>query len=211
MSLLLDVTTPPLDARSVPLVPHALGVAVVAAIGTLAPDPDAPPVRLKWPNDVVHRAGSGAPPRKLAGVLVERQRIAEGGAGRDVLVCGIGVNVAVAGALQRDRIDLATLLGAPPDRAALLAALLQELDITLQALATPDEMMGRARAVSDTVGRSVLIRVPGEEPFVGFASGIDAEGRLLVTTGGRVRAILSGTVRDADGVDGTGDDGGTVG
>lgn len=209
MSVLLDTATGPLEPRSVPLVPHALGVAVVGAIAALGTDAGAGPLRLKWPNDVVHRATPTAPARKLAGVLVERERIA--GEGRDVLLCGIGLNVALTGDVPPDRIDLATVLGRRPDPAMLLAALLQVLDLTLRGLATPVTVMDRARALSDTVGRRVSVRVPGEEPFVGFASGIDAEGRLLVTTGGRVRAILSGTVRDADGVGGTGDDGGTVG
>lgn len=201
MSLLIHTTTPPLDPQSVPLLPHALGLAVVSAIAALGPRRESTRLRLKWPNDVIQRLTSEAPPRKLAGVLVERERITTGGGSRDVLVCGVGLNVALTGHVPPDRMDLATLLGARPDPAVLLAALLKEIDVTLRALVMPAEVMDRARALSDTIGRRIRISVHGEEPFVGVATGIDPGGRLLVDVGGRVRAIISGTIRDADGAD----------
>lgn len=199
MSLLLDTTTPPLDPRSVPLLPHALGLAVVSAIATLGARHESTGLRLKWPNDVVQRLTTEAPPRKLAGVLVERERITTGGRSRDVLVCGVGLNVALTQHVPLDRMDLATVLGARPDPAVLLAALLKEIDVTLRALVMPAEVMDRARALSDTIGRRIRISAHGEDSFVGVATGIDAGGRLLVATDGGVRAILSGTIRDADG------------
>jgi BirA family biotin operon repressor/biotin-[acetyl-CoA-carboxylase] ligase len=77
-----------------------------------------------------------------------------------------------------------------------------ELDATLRALATPASLLDRYRGMSDTVGRSVRVQVPGEGALVGVATGIDDGGRLLVTTDARTHVILSGTVRDADRSDG---------
>ena len=200
LSLLLDVGAPPLDGATVPLVPQALGLAVVDACAHVGPE--APALRLKWPNDVVLREDPARPARKLAGILVERDRIvaAQGAPGgpREVLRCGIGMNVALPGPVPADRIDLASVIGARPDRAALLAALLDALDAAIAALATPAVLLERLGEVSDTVGRRVQVQVPGEDVLIGVASGIDDTGRLLVTTDGRIRAILSGTVRDHD-------------
>lgn len=200
VSLLVDVGAPPFDATSIPLVPHALGLAVVDAAAVLGPDAAA--LRLKWPNDVVDRPVADQASRKLAGVLVERERFVGGSGERDVLLCGIGVNVDLGDAAPADRTDLASVLGERPDRALLLAALLMELDATLRALATPASLLDRYRGMSDTVGRSVRVQVPGEGALVGVATGIDDGGRLLVTTDARTHVILSGTVRDADRSDG---------
>lgn len=196
MSLLLEVGAPPLDATSIPLLPHALGLAVVEAVAILGPH--APPLRLKWPNDVVDRPMPDQPSRKLAGVLVERERLAGEAGGRDVLLCGIGLNVDLRDVAPADRIDLASVLGVCPDRTRVLATLLTAIDATLRALASPASLLDRLRAASDTVGRRVRVQVPGEGPIVGVATGIDDDGRLLVATEGRTRAILSGTVRDVD-------------
>ena len=197
MSLLLEVGAHPFGAMSVPLVPHALGLAVVETAATVGAEGS--PLLLKWPNDVVHRPAREGPSRKLAGVLVERERLAAERGGRDVLLCGIGVNVDLGGEVPTDRTDLASVLGGRPDRALLLATLLMELDATLRALASPATLLDRCRAASDTVGRTVRVQVPGEGPLVGVATGVDDGGLLLVTTDGRTRAILSGSVRDADG------------
>ena len=198
------------------LVPHALGVGVVEACALAAPTARA--LRLKWPNDVVHRDAPSSPARKLCGVLVERERLHAQGGMRDVLLCGIGVDVDLRGDGAADRVCLAELAGDVPDRAALLAALIAAVDRSLALLAdAPSALMERYRSVSDTVGRVVDV-VPltparpgtgGAQPIRGIATGVDDEGRLVVTTDGVTHAILSGTVRDV-GMDvaDTGTDGG---
>ena len=199
LSLLLDAATPPLDASVVPLLPQALGLAVIDACASVGPDAAA--LRLKWPNDVVRRYAPHGPARKLAGVLIERDlpvRPAGGRALRDVLCCGIGMNVALPAPLLPDRLDLATVLGAEPDRVGLLAALLRSIDRAIGMLATPAPLLERLRSMSDTVGRDVRVRPPGGTTVVGRAVGIDDDGRLLVTASGRIHAILSGNVRDVD-------------
>lgn len=195
LSLLLEVGAAPIDTRTAVLVPHALGLAVVETCAVLAADPGA--LRLKWPNDVVHRA-SGRSARKVAGVLVEREVVAAPAGSRDVLVGGIGVNLTLGADAPLERTDLATVLGAPPDRAVLLAALLMTLDVVLRALTTPATLLERCRRASDTLGRDVRVLVPGRPALVGRATGIDDEGRLLVHADGTTHVVLSGTVRDAE-------------
>jgi BirA family biotin operon repressor/biotin-[acetyl-CoA-carboxylase] ligase len=186
-----------------PLVPHALGLAVVMACRTFVPADVSAALRLKWPNDVVHRDGVDGRPRKLSGVLVERERVEGPGRRGDVLLCGVGVDVDLrAAGAAPDRVGLADLRGADVDRAALLAALIEQLDGSLALLhRSPSELLDHYRSVSDTIGRRVSVELVGERP-VGTATGVDEEGRLLVATGAGIRAILSGTVRDA----GAGDD-----
>lgn len=196
LSLLLDVEAPPLVGTDVTILPHALGLAVLDACGAVVSEVGG--LRLKWPNDVVHRETAAARARKLAGVLIERERIMRDRGSRDVLVCGIGINVDLDGSSPADRIDLATLAGARPDRARLLGALLGALDRTIRLLGAPAALLERSRRVSDTIGRNVRVDVAGNDPLVGMVTGIDDAGRLLVTTGDLTRAILSGTVRDAD-------------
>ena len=67
------------DLRQAGRIPLGAGLALAQAAARLGVDP-----RLKWPNDVLV-AG-----RKLAGVLCEVRRLAQGG---DAVVIGVGVNV----------------------------------------------------------------------------------------------------------------------
>jgi BirA family biotin operon repressor/biotin-[acetyl-CoA-carboxylase] ligase len=199
MTVLLDATA----LGDVALVPHALGVAVVeACTGSTV---GAPPLRLKWPNDVVHRVDASSPARKLCGVLVEREQVRTGSDDRDVLLCGIGIDVDLRDGSAPDRVCLAELCGATPDRAALLAAVIAAIDDALTTLVdAPSQLLARYRTLSDTIGRTVSVAPLASRDAgsvtpartVGVAVGIDDAGRLLVTTDGATRAILSGTVRD---------------
>lgn len=192
MTVVLDVA---LTAGTLPLLPFALGVAVVDACAVARPTVD---LRLKWPNDVVVRDTPQARLRKLAGVLVERERIPTTDGAREVVLCGIGLNVTLRGPVVADRTDLATLVATPPDRAELLAGLIGALERSLQHLDDPPRLLDRVRALSDTVGRRVRVLPPGEPALVGTAVAIDDSGRLVVDADGRRRAILSGTVRDEE-------------
>lgn len=191
VTLLLDI---PMDvtSRAAPLVPHALGLAVAMTAMTVAPGRGV--IGLKWPNDVMVRDGPNASPRKLAGVLIERERTA----GRDVLLAGIGLNVDLrAGAARPDRACLAERVGASPSRPGLLAALFAAIDDQLVTLRrSSDELLHRYRTLSETIDRTVEVTRPGAERIVGTAVAVDAEGRLVVRTDDALEVFLSGTVRD---------------
>lgn len=197
LTVLLDVASQvgP-GGASLGLVPHALGLAVLRACEQLIAEVDG--LALKWPNDVVHRRSHPAPPRKLAGVLVERERIESSGRGRDVLLCGVGLNVDLSGVDESDRVCLRALSDRALDRATLLATLLSALDgVLAEVAANPGAVIAEYRRVSDTIGRGVRVEVAGGIVHEGLATGVDDTGRLLVTTDAGSHAILSGTVRDA--------------
>lgn len=149
--------------------PHRLvqlvSVAMAEAIETVSPTR---PV-LKWPNDLL--VGDA----KLAGVLAQ----AGGTANRiDWVVVGIGVNVGWApegGA----RVEHTT----PP----LL------FDAWLPRLGLDDDIDQRYRARLYTLGRSVRVEAPNET-FVGIASDVLADGRLVVTNESGQRIVGVGDV-----------------
>ncbi len=153
----------------VALLPLAAGVAVAEVVGPLA--------RLKWPNDVL------ADGRKVAGILVEG-RPQEGWA-----VVGIGLNVAlrVADFPVELRETAGTLGLSPADVEPTLVAVLGRLEAWIsvdaaslvEAVRDRDALYGREVRWAD--GR-------------GVGAGIDAGGRLLVTTDGGTLALDAGEV-----------------
>ncbi len=135
---------------------------------------------LKWPNDVL--LGE----QKVAGILVERVE-AGSGAGA-VAVVGVGINVSTPRAELP--VDTATSLqlasGGEVDREALLGhvldALAEQYDAWRARGGAPEALRASYLEVCDTVGREVRVDLPNGERVVGTATGIDADGRLLVAT-----------------------------
>ncbi|HEY8301889.1 MAG TPA: biotin--[acetyl-CoA-carboxylase] ligase [Jatrophihabitans sp.] len=161
----------------------ALHDAVAAATGL--------PVRLKWPNDLLH----GPSERKLAGILAQTNGTA--------VVVGIGLNVSTTEAeLPVETASSLVLCGVPePDRTALLAAVLTQLD---RREAQWDDVGGDAEACGlaadyrrgcATLDRTVTVSTTGAGAVTGRAVGIDADGRLQVEHDGRVEAIGAGDVQ----------------
>lgn len=152
-----------------PFITLAAAVAVAGIAG--------PAAGIKWPNDVLLDG------RKVAGILVEG-RLQEGWA-----VLGIGINVAVA------------LADLPPDlqaSAGTLARPRSELEPTLTALlraleawltAPHPAILAAWRARDALRGREITW-----EGGAGRATGIDAEGRLLVETPAGTEALAAGEV-----------------
>lgn len=189
LSVLLDATVPAPE-----LLPHALGMAVIAACHAAVPT--LPDLRLKWPNDVVRRDHDDTL-QKLSGTLVEREQVQGPHGVRDVLLCGVGINVALPDALDApDRVCLSALAHEPPDRPRLLAALVTALDTHLDLLHRPDALLRQYRTSSDTLDRPVEVLRAGHPPLEGTATAIDDGGRLVVTNDTGTYVILSGTVRD---------------
>lgn len=144
-------------------------------------------VQIKWPNDV--QIGG----RKVSGVLVEAEWE------RDRLlgaVAGIGLNVSVdfsGTALAESAVSLADVLGSPPDRLELLAALLARVDYWYARLGSP-ALHERWRARLATLGQRVTVAGPAE-PVVGVAEDVDASGALLVRdAAGTLRRVVAGDI-----------------
>lgn len=168
----------------------AVGVAVRRALERVAQIT----IALKWPNDLVFDE------RKLGGILLELAAEAHGGAH---VVVGIGLNVSLPPELARSlsdwprgAVDLKTALGrAPPPRAVLAAALVNEL----AALFVDYPAHGFAayrtewRSADFLRGRAVRLDEPGG-PLFGKAVGIDADGALLVEAAGVRRRVVAGDV-----------------
>ncbi len=143
------------------------GVAVRDAVARAAPAAD---VRLKWPNDVLIEG------RKVAGVLLEATLA---GKRVDGLVVGIGINVHTRvfdPAIASLATSVALHAGAPPDRAEILADVLQGLDRDLELCAHRGLGLVHARLQAADALKDHAIRT--DDGRHGVADGIDVDGRL---------------------------------
>jgi BirA family transcriptional regulator, biotin operon repressor / biotin---[acetyl-CoA-carboxylase] ligase len=133
-------------------------------------------VRCKWPNDLM--LGES----KVGGILGEAE-IAEERVRH--LVVGIGVNLSAP-----EDVPGAGAIGNVDDE-ALLTVFLRRFHVMVQA--SPEEILRRWRAVSDTLGRRVEATTVGGDTARGLAADLDDTGALLIETekpGGRVRVAF---------------------
>jgi BirA family biotin operon repressor/biotin-[acetyl-CoA-carboxylase] ligase len=171
--------------------PLLAGVAAAASVRAVA----AVDATLKWPNDVL--VGE----QKLGGILAER-------AGTAVVV-GIGINVWQARAdlppgAAATSLALAAGAGAtgPGLRERLLAGLLDGLGrwyLAWRDQASPGDadacgLREEYARRCGTLGREVVVTMPGAEPVTGTATGVDRAGRLEVRTARGVAAVTAGDV-----------------
>lgn len=132
---------------------------------------------LKWPNDLYHNG------RKLGGILVEVK--GEGHAGHQCVI-GMGVNVRMpdklGAGIDKPWVDFSSILGAQVDRNDLAAAILSRVVPGLFRFAR----QGLAPWLPVWAGRDFLcgrkVVVDGQPPITGIATGVDANGALLVDT-----------------------------
>lgn len=164
MSLLL---APGLRPAALPLLSLVTGVAVVEAVRAVG-GVDAV---LKWPNDVM--VGD----RKLGGILVERAD--------DRVVVGVGVNVST----RRDELPVETatslaLEGGRPDREPLAKEVLRAFARRYTAFrdsgGESSSILPAYRAVCETIGRTVMVELPGGDVVTGTAVDVDDAGMLVV-------------------------------
>ena len=177
-------------------VPLLAGVAAATAVARVT----GVPAVLKWPNDLL--AGQPGNEHKLAGILAEQSG--------DAIVVGLGLNVSTSRAELPDngpgsapatslRLEGATRV----DRTALLIALLGDLEHWYQAWrrASPPgdaESSGLRPAYLDlsaTIGRDVRVERPAGQVTAGRATGLDADGRLIVEGPRGPEAVSAGDVR----------------
>ena len=111
-------------------------------------------VSLKWPNDLL--VGES----KLAGILAERNAAGS-------VVVGMGLNI-----------------GWAPDGAARLGDGVAPFDVFVALLAAydrlPDDVTDLYAANLRTLGRQVRVELPGDAVLEGTATGVEADGRLVV-------------------------------
>ncbi len=146
----------------------AAGVAAAEAVTACVPGEA---IGLRWPNDVVERAGG----RKIAGVLIERER--------PLLLLGIGVNVAQRAddwpPELRARAASIHELGGTAARIDVAEALLRSLDAALGTDA--EELLGRWRQRDVLTGQAAAFMQNGQR-HEGTVVGIDPTSAILVRT-----------------------------
>jgi BirA family biotin operon repressor/biotin-[acetyl-CoA-carboxylase] ligase len=152
----------------------AAGLAVSEALdrfGVLA--------EVKWPNDLWIGG------RKVCGILVE--------AGEDFVVVGVGINVGVRefpAALEGSATSLAIERGAPPARAAVLAAVLERLQLWEPCIGGRfDELLRNLRERCALTGKRVRMTC-ADRILTGEMAGIGDGGELLLRDESGVRKIV---------------------
>jgi len=173
------------DARTVPLVTIAAGVAVADAIGEaigLA-------AVLKWPNDV-YLGG-----RKVAGILAEA---GSSHAGVHHIVLGVGVNVGRASyppEVAARATSLEHEVGRPVDRGLVLGCCLAALGARYrEAGSDPPHVLAAWRRYAESMLRRPVTCHVGGGTVSGIAAGIDDQGALLVRAGADTVRVVSGEV-----------------
>lgn len=165
----------------------AVGVALARALESAGADR----IALKWPNDVLWRAG------KLAGILTELQGDA---LGPTTVVIGVGINVRLSEATRlrigQEAADLESACGSAPDRNRLLAGVLDELAAVLDAFgrdgfASLREEWQRRHAQQ---GRRVTLALPDGARRSGRARGVAENGALLLETPSGIQRFHSGEI-----------------
>ncbi|PYC77591.1 biotin--[acetyl-CoA-carboxylase] ligase [Streptomyces tateyamensis] len=186
LSMLLRPTVP---RERLGWLPILVGVSVAATVHRVS----GVSVGLKWPNDL--QVEIDGEERKLGGILTELTG--------EAVVAGLGLNVT----LRADELPVPTaaslaLAGAEvTDRATLLRALLREfaeLYGEWQGAAGDPQASGLLPAYAarcTTLGRQVLVQLPGDRELRGEAVALDTDGRLVVRTAdGSRQAVGAGDV-----------------
>jgi len=167
--------------------PLAVGVAIAESLAMFNV-----PVKLKWPNDVLHEG------RKLAGILIESASAGRVPHDASWAVVGIGINMALSESMTAEigRPVASIPWLAELDQNMLMATLASGLAETLvqfehEGLAAFTQRWNSLHAYA---GQAVVILDNGKLLHEGLAIGVDDIGRFLLdTTSGR-QAIMAGDV-----------------
>ncbi len=156
--------------------PLVAGIAVADALAALGVRP-----QVKWPNDVLIDG------RKLCGILSVRVD--------DAAVIGIGINTT----LDADRLPVPTatslrLEGCAAPATAVVAEVLAAFEPAYRRWASGADLRRWYGEHCATVGRDVRVLESATRAIEGTATGVDAQGRLLVSTPVGERAFAAGDV-----------------
>jgi len=154
-------------------------------------------VRLKWPNDLVHRG------KKLGGILCES---VSGGKGGDFAVVGVGVNLGheaedFPGELGAAATSLRLIGAGKVAREALFDGLCRALDCWYNALVRGEKgpvlRAFEARMAFPPGDRVRVTTAAGT--FTGVSGGLDDEGRFVLDQGGAAGRVALDAARGLDG------------
>lgn len=139
-------------------------------------------VGVKWPNDLV--VGQ----RKIGGLLTEVVG--------SMAIVGIGINVAwTEEALPTAEATSVLVEGGRTDREELLARVLVNLEeLRARWRAEDTGLLDEFRSACLTLGREVIVRLPGGASVSGTASGVDDDGHLIVMDGATPVSVSAGDV-----------------
>ncbi len=186
VSWCFSVVPPALSALSL-----AAGVAIHRALAVFEPAD----LGLKWPNDII--AGR----RKLGGLLVDVEGESQGPI---KVVIGVGINIDVSEGLDN---ELANEVGLPPaglrelissgdvSRNTVAASVINELHAVLVEFSRSgfETFVDEWQRYDSLRGEPVSVRI-GARTHDGIASGIAADGTLLLEANGETISVLSGDV-----------------
>ena len=143
---------------------------------------------IKWPNDILFDG------RKLVGILTEMS--AEIGH-VNYIVVGIGINVRreeFPAAIREIATSLSEMAGENLNRVEFFRALLEEID-KLYIENNFDTVFKLWRKYNITLGKKVtVLSAESGDIFTGLAVDIDAEGALIVDSGGEKKIVYAGDV-----------------
>jgi BirA family biotin operon repressor/biotin-[acetyl-CoA-carboxylase] ligase len=173
------------DARPPQQLPLIAGVAVRRAVVELVGEGH--PIRLKWPNDLLHDD------LKFAGLLCERVD--------NVDLVGIGINVNLRPAelpneLRHRVTSLRTIAGGPIPMTEVVKTLARHLrELTLLDPPSFSSIVAEFTRHHALSGRSVRVTTAGDNVSQsGTCEGLDSQGRLLLHTKSGVVKVLAGHV-----------------
>ncbi|MGA9658099.1 MAG: biotin--[acetyl-CoA-carboxylase] ligase [Asticcacaulis sp.] len=185
-----------IDIRSVPQLSFVTALAVYEMLRPVVPDTD-PFMRIKWPNDILHRG------RKLCGILVQTEPCSE--PDHIGVVIGIGMNIRVAPVLESyPTVALRDISpdAKPPEPEALLHKLNGHLDGVLDLWRSKDFNAIAKAWLKRAYGVNRIVTVnsdDGQGPFSGQIVGLDPYGALEVkTSDGRIHAVTGGVMTYGD-------------
>jgi len=189
-----------LTPMQLPMLSPLSGMAACQALRTCLRTAHQRDLNLKWPNDLQWRGA------KLAGILVETTRAREAVSPQHhVVVMGIGINVRDASALSlalgRSVADWSQIVQAGVkdeacDAIHIVARIAQHWQAGIQHLQTqgPGDFAQCYAQVDALADQAVNILNQGAIVLSGIASGVNAQGQLLVRTDGRDVAVTVGEV-----------------
>ena len=187
-SLALAPASMGLAPRHWPAMSLTTALAVCDVIANAAPGKQ---VSVKWPNDVLVDG------RKVAGVLLESRRSADGVADRLVVGVGFNANNSVSQAsaeLQTTGIALCDATGATHDRTQLLLAFVDAFYARGVQLASEGPELVTAWNKRNALAGCEVVLQTGDGTLAGHCIDISPDGSLRVERDGRIVACRSGSV-----------------